>query len=90
VYLPMATPPFRKRYPTDISDDDWAFVAPDSGPVDHRRQLQPPAGYPLAPRRHGGVARLPMNRWLRYRGQSRPDMAPGCPEKIDWEFLQWI
>jgi hypothetical protein len=24
----MATPPFRKRYVTDISDDEWAFVAP--------------------------------------------------------------
>jgi adenylate kinase family enzyme len=22
-------------------------------------------------------------RWLRYRGRSRPDMAEGCPEKLD-------
>jgi len=23
-------------------------------------------------------------------GQVREDMAPGCPEQIDWEFLQWV
>ena len=23
-------------------------------------------------------------------GQVRPDMAPGCPEKIDWEFLKYV
>lgn len=29
-------------------------------------------------------------RWLRYRGRSRPDMAEGCPEKLDWSFVRWI
>jgi adenylate kinase family enzyme len=29
-------------------------------------------------------------RWIRHRGKSRPDMAEGCPEKIDWEFARWI
>ena len=23
-------------------------------------------------------------------GKTRPDMAAGCPEKIDWEFLAWV
>ena len=23
-------------------------------------------------------------------GQVRPDMAEGCPERFDWEFLQWV
>lgn len=31
------------------------------------------------------VARL-----IRYRGQNRPDLAPGCPERFDWPFLKWI
>lgn len=31
-----------------------------------------------------------IKRRFEYRGKSRPDMAPGCPEKIDWEFLKWI
>jgi adenylate kinase family enzyme len=25
-----------------------------------------------------------------YRGKSRPDMAKGCPEKIDLEFVRWV
>ena len=29
-------------------------------------------------------------RWLRYRGRSRPDLAPGCPEQLSWEFVRWI
>jgi adenylate kinase family enzyme len=33
----------------------------------------------------GAVGRL-----IRYRGETRPDLAPGCPEKFDWPFLTWI
>ena len=29
-------------------------------------------------------------RRVQYFGRTRPDMAPGCKEKIDWEFLLWI
>ncbi len=31
-----------------------------------------------------------ITRWLRYRGRSRPEMADGCPERIDWEFLTYV
>ena len=31
-----------------------------------------------------------VRRWRQYRSQSRPDMAPGCPEKVDVAFVQWI
>lgn len=24
------------------------------------------------------------------RGRVRPDMAPGCPERLDWSFLAWV
>lgn len=29
-------------------------------------------------------------RALVYRNRSRPDMAPGCNEKLDWAFFRWI
>jgi adenylate kinase family enzyme len=29
-------------------------------------------------------------RTARYRGVSRPDMAPGCPEQVNLEFLRYI
>jgi adenylate kinase family enzyme len=25
-----------------------------------------------------------------YRRKTRADLAPGCPEKLDWEFILWI
>lgn len=31
-----------------------------------------------------------IRRWWRYRGQERPDMSAGCPERLSWEFLRWI
>ena len=31
-----------------------------------------------------------IKRWLTNRGKSRPDMAEGCPEKIDFKFLKWV
>lgn len=31
-----------------------------------------------------------VSRWLRHRGRTRPDMADGCPEKIDCEFLSYV
>ncbi len=31
-----------------------------------------------------------ISRWFRYRGRSRPEMAPGCPERLDWKFLRYI
>jgi adenylate kinase family enzyme len=29
-------------------------------------------------------------RFLRFRGRSRPDMREGCPERLGWDFLEWI
>ena len=31
-----------------------------------------------------------LKRYLKYRGRTREDMAPGCPEKFDREFAMWI
>ncbi len=35
------------------------------------------------------IARV-LRRRLRYRRRARPDMAEGCPEKLDIDFLAWI
>lgn len=29
-------------------------------------------------------------RVLLMRGQARPDMSEGCPERWDWEFMHWV
>jgi len=31
-----------------------------------------------------------VRRQVIYRKQTRSDMGPGCPEKLDWIFLKWI
>jgi adenylate kinase family enzyme len=31
-----------------------------------------------------------VKRWARWRGRPRPDMAPGCPERLDPEFLWYV
>ena len=31
-----------------------------------------------------------IKRQLAYRGRQRPDMAPGCPERLTWQFLEWV
>lgn len=31
-----------------------------------------------------------LSRWLKHRGTVRPEMAEGCPEKIDWDFLKYV
>jgi adenylate kinase family enzyme len=31
-----------------------------------------------------------LKRRLRYRGRTRPDVAPGCPERLTWEFVKWV
>ncbi len=31
-----------------------------------------------------------LRRIRRYYGQDRPDLAAGCPERIDLEFLRWV
>lgn len=31
-----------------------------------------------------------LKRRLRYLGRTRPDVAPGCPETLSWEFVSWV
>ena len=31
-----------------------------------------------------------IRRWWTFRGETRPDLAPGCPEKFDPSFLWYI
>jgi adenylate kinase family enzyme len=31
-----------------------------------------------------------VRRWLTFRGTTRPDLPPNCPEKVDLAFLRWI
>ena len=63
--------------------------------VDHRRQLRRHDRRARAGGRHRGVPRLrtdPVHRALRRSifNHGRAVQAPGCPERVDLEFLRWI
>ncbi len=31
-----------------------------------------------------------LSRWITNRGRTRPEMAPGCPEKMEWQFFRFV
>ena len=31
-----------------------------------------------------------IKRLIAYHGRTRPDLPEGCPEKLDFEFLEWV
>ena len=39
--------------------------------------------------RHVCIWRI-IKRRFRYWGTSRPDVAPGCPERLGWDFIVWV
>lgn len=51
-------------------------------------------------KRADAIILLDVSRWIclwrvarravKYRGRHRPDMAPGCQERFDLEFIKWI
>ncbi len=71
-----------------VEGDAWVMDGSYAGTVDIR--------FPAA----DAIIFLDFPRWrclwqalarlVRYRGQNRPDLAPGSPEEFDWPFLKWI
>jgi len=31
-----------------------------------------------------------LSRWGKHLGRTRPEMAPGCPERVSWEFFRFV
>ncbi|WP_296081281.1 AAA family ATPase [uncultured Agrobacterium sp.] len=89
-------PGWKLRPRPEIAERMSAFVAGDRWIIDGNS----PGTLPLRLPRADAVIwlRFPrlvsltsvVKRWLRYRGKVRPEMAEGCPEKIDAKFLSYI
>ena len=47
------------------------------------------SGVVLAMSRAACLTRI-LRRWLTSWGQTRPDMAPGCPERFELDFLRFV
>ena len=71
-----------------VAQDDWIFEGGLSSGYEKRAaraDLLVFLDVPLVQRLYRVFRRA-----RRYRGQTRPDMAPGCIERVDPEFLRWM
>jgi adenylate kinase family enzyme len=71
-----------------LKRDTWIMDGNYGGTLDVRLMRADTVIFLDLPRRRCLLRVL--KRRLQYRGRTRPDMASGCPEKVDWEFLKWI
>lgn len=70
------------------SDESWIMDGNYSGTLDFRIQQCDTIIF-LDMSRLLCLWRVAKRRLL-YRKGSRPDIAEGCPEQLNWEFVQWI
>lgn len=72
-----------------IQAAEWIFEGNHSRSFDERAELADL----IVVLRLGRVRRVARTMWrsLRYLGRTRPDMAPGCPERLEWDFhFNWV
>ena len=71
------------------SNDAWVIDGNYSDLLQERRLAEADEVILLLFGRFESLWRV-VKRYLKYRGQSRPDMAEGCSEKLDAEFVRWV
>jgi adenylate kinase family enzyme len=79
---------WQKTIESIISRDSWIIDGNYSGTLDSRLAACDTVIF-LDSGRMICLWRV-IKRAMRYRKKSRPDMAPGCPEKLNFEFFRWI
>lgn len=86
----IATPDdeWRRIVAAEIARDAWVMDGNYSGTLDARLAACDAVVFLDLPRTLC-LARV-IGRWLRYAGRPRPDMAPGCPERLELAFLGWV
>jgi adenylate kinase family enzyme len=71
-----------------VSRDRWVIDGNYGGTLDVRLRAADTVVFLDLPRTL--CVRRIITRRLRYAGRSRPDMAPGCEERLTWEFIHWV
>ena len=71
-----------------VTADEWIIDGNYGGTLDLRLEACDTVVFLDIPR----IACLwrVLKRQVRYLGRVRPDLAPGCRERLSWEFLVWI
>lgn len=86
VHLPRDV--WRVQQEALLQGDRWIVDGNYGSTLDLRLQYADCAIFLDYPRFHCLYRAL--KRRIQYRGTTRPDMPPDCPEKIDLEFIRWI
>jgi adenylate kinase family enzyme len=86
----VETPPteWKASIASIIAGDHWILDGNYGGTMDMRVTACDTVIFLDLPR--ALCLRRVITRYLRFRGRSRPDMTPGCPERLSYEFLRWI
>ena len=87
-WVRMPEPEWRETVAHLVARDAWVMDGNYSGTLDLRLAACDAVVFLDSPRAVC-LARV-LRRWLRYVGRTRPDMAPGCPEQLTWEFVRWV
>lgn len=79
---------WRKTVENALQGEEWIMDGNFSGTMEMRIQASDTVIFLDLPRATC-VYRI-LKRVVFYRKGSRPDMADGCDEKFDWEFIKWV
>ena len=87
-WVPTPPPAWRQAVQALVAGDAWVMDGNYGGTLDVRLAACDTVVFLDLPRTLC-VARV-LRRRVLYAGRSRPDVAPGCPERLTWEFLRWV
>jgi adenylate kinase family enzyme len=87
-WKPMPNDEFDEAQGRLLQGDSWIIDGNFSRTLAMRLAAADTAIFLDFPR--GLCLRRAVKRWIQHHGKSRPDMADGCSEKLDLEFLRWI
>lgn len=87
-WVPSSDEEFRQRVAGLVEEAEWVMDGNYSSTLDLRLRRAHHVVYLESSRWR--CLRQVLKRWIAFRGQQRPDMAAGCPERIDPEFIWWV
>jgi adenylate kinase family enzyme len=86
------TVPLAEEWRTRVSElvqgDKWVMDGNFGGSLDIRLPACDTIIFLDFPRRIS-LWRI-LKRWAQWHGHTRPDLAPDCSERLNWEFLRWV
>lgn len=87
-WVPMPEVEWQQRVRDLAARDAWVMDGNYGGTMDERLARADTVVFLDLPRlvATAGILR----RWLAHRGRTRPDMTPGCPERMQFEFVRWV